>query len=733
MIIKKISLENFQCYSGSLDENTFEFEEGLNVIIGDNGSGKSKLYDAFRWVLYDRVFNSSTREQERTSQVKSSIVSDKAKEECQVGESVFTRVLLHVVNNQSTKGLNDEYILERSYVIHKKSNDPTLSEEERFLLPEGSKEKVEIKDVLDFKVDNSLGAFEKAVKKLLPDDIGPYLWFQGEQVDSLIDFSDKKSLTKAIDALSDIGKYDELIEASNKVQYQANIAFERAQKQLSKDSHKSDELISEKERLEKIVQNDEENLSIINENIGQTAQEVEELYGKIDDAKELEVLRTKEYRLKERVAEFQEKIKLAEKDFNKNIFTKSWILRNAESIFNDFEKLQKKYTETRDETLAERRAEKKIELAQKERLPVNVPTRQYLDEMLDEKKCFVCSRDFDEEGVAQESINSLLERAKNTKVYAKDLIKQDFRPFFNSLYEEGFRKEAEIKNVDESFRNEKKALDNLNSRYSVAIGELKQIQEQIDQLVASGSVASGETSQIISRFKQLNKGGDQFKNNKIETEQRIEKNKEKIRLIKEELAGLVKGELAPEIIEKKLILDLFKEVAHNTRVRVFDEKIAMIEKEANMHFANMTADNKSVRGKIILERLSSGAYMPKNIGENGEELSSINDSNLILIKLATIMAIVSAKGKSTETYPLITDAPTSKFSDNYTIGFCNALGNVFSQSIIMSYDFYHNEELRNRLLTEVEHVGKVYTIEPFTEEGKRESRTSLKTKIEVIK
>ena len=53
MIIEKIELQNFMCYSG---KNTIEFNEGINVVIGDNGYGKSKLYDAFYWVMYDQVF-----------------------------------------------------------------------------------------------------------------------------------------------------------------------------------------------------------------------------------------------------------------------------------------------------------------------------------------------------------------------------------------------------------------------------------------------------------------------------------------------------------------------------------------------------------------------------------------------------------------------------------------------------------------------------------------------------
>ena len=61
MIINSISMKNFQCYFGGHERNTFTFKEGLNLVIGDNGGGKSKLFDAFYWVLYDQIFNSETR------------------------------------------------------------------------------------------------------------------------------------------------------------------------------------------------------------------------------------------------------------------------------------------------------------------------------------------------------------------------------------------------------------------------------------------------------------------------------------------------------------------------------------------------------------------------------------------------------------------------------------------------------------------------------------------------
>ena len=144
----------------------------------------------------------------------------------------------------------------------------------------------------------------------------------------------------------------------------------------------------------------------------------------------------------------------------------------------------------------------------------------------------------------------------------------------------------------------------------------------------------------------------------------------------------------------------------------------------------MSSENLSVQGRIILKK-HGNSYMPKNVDDNGIELTSINDSNIILIKLSTIMAIVTAKGKS-EFHPLISDAPTSKFSDNYTIGFCDTVSDVFAQSIILSYDFYHNLELRKRLLKEVRNLGAIYIIEPSSSEKDRMNRKDLFTKITAL-
>ena len=71
-IIKKIIINNFRSYYG---ENTFEFSEGLTLIIGGNGDGKTTFFEALEW-----LFNTSLEIKEISN------ISEMRKNELTVGE-----------------------------------------------------------------------------------------------------------------------------------------------------------------------------------------------------------------------------------------------------------------------------------------------------------------------------------------------------------------------------------------------------------------------------------------------------------------------------------------------------------------------------------------------------------------------------------------------------------------------------------------------------------------------
>ena len=75
MIVKSISIKNFKSYHGDCE---FIFKDGLNIISGHEGSGKSNLFDAFMWVLFKRV--SGMRKDEDLDESNVSYINDKIKQ-----------------------------------------------------------------------------------------------------------------------------------------------------------------------------------------------------------------------------------------------------------------------------------------------------------------------------------------------------------------------------------------------------------------------------------------------------------------------------------------------------------------------------------------------------------------------------------------------------------------------------------------------------------------------------
>lgn len=731
MIIKSIAIENFQCYAGKLDQNRFDFRTGLNVIIGDNGSGKSKLYDAFFWVLYDKIFDSSTRQLIHTTDFGINLAADMAKANCSVGEKIVTRVQLTLQEYRSTSTYPEEYILDRSYTIQKIKDSQDYNEPECWKIPNNSVTTVEKKDILNFKPMPGLDAFDRIIQKLIPTDIGQYLWFQGEQVDSLIDFKNENSLTQAINILSDINYYDSIIQIAEKVFKQAETAYRSELKEKSKNEYEAQTLTKRQDELEKLIKRDDKDLEAVSKNLDFAEDFKDELLAKIKDAQELEQIKSEIKNSKEKINRISERLEIAKKGFNNNLFNKQWLLRNASSLFKTYEYRLKDYEEERENLKIDHKLKIQQEAAIRNRLPENVPNASYLKEMLSEKHCFLCDRDFEENDKAHLFLTDLYEKTIKSRVFISDIVKNDFKNFFQILYNNGYHlKTNVISTIDASIADELEQIEKLEEQRKVGLQELGLVDQKLKHLLGTSSIGEDESKDIVRNFQQYDKDKEKFTRQKFEIEQRlIAYHKELLDLLTK-MKHNVGESMNPETEEKMEVLAAFYDLAKSTRAMVYEEQIRRIEEEANKHFKRMTADNRSVQGKIILKKHGNN-YMPKNVDENGIELTSINDSNIILIKLSTIMAIVTAKGKS-EFHPLISDAPTSKFSDNYTIGFCNTVDEVFTQSIILSYDFYHNLALRERLLNEVDNLGAVFLIEPSIKEENRTNRKELSTIITLL-
>ncbi|MEQ9307921.1 MAG: AAA family ATPase [Balneolaceae bacterium] len=718
MILKKVHLKNFMCYCG---DNVLEFKEGLNVVIGDNGSGKSKLFDAIYWVMYDQCFDTDAERFRNTAQINEKLISDRALFEAVDGQiECLVALTFFDERNENT------YTLERKLVATK--NDAQINF--------GSKsiEKVtEKKGVLSAQLIENEEKIERLKKRILPDNIKPYMWFQGEQINNLIDFKNSETLTRAVNVLSDISKFDEISSITESLFTTVDNELKKKQKALSKDETKSEELERQIKLAKSKHSNYRDDLRKAKTGLKEASDKSEELLDQLDVAEKVRELDSERNRIQIELSKIIEEHDLLRQSLHKRLFTRGWVLKGTERLFDDYSKKYSAYESAKLDFRAKIQAEKNVQDKLQTRLPINVPEPIHVQKMLDDQRCLVCDRPAEKGSKAYKSIEALI--ASNDEAL-KSLVadqnkRHNFTSSFEKLYRNGLQQKGRISDVDEDINDTLEKIDALFSEKNELRKELDEVDNQVKNFVAESSIDVDTAKRITSELKTTQSLTGRYSSDIRTYEIKVDELTKEITSLENQYTKLVVGDVPKKLTDKFELSKHADVIAKSTRSRVFQELITKLEEEANNLYQRMIQDNKSTRG-IIKLREYDGNYTPTLEDGDGNILSMQNEGNKFLMKLATMMAIISARKRTKETdlYTLISDAPTSKFGEDFIVGFCKTVSQVYKQIIIMSFDFYKNENLRQTLLRDKEiNRGNIYVIEPNTPESERENRNSLETTI----
>ena len=652
-------MKNFQCYFGEHEFNTLEFDRGLNLVIGNNGGGKSKLYDAFYWVLYDQIFNSDTRAFIGTGEYKEKLISEKARKNCDVGREVVTEVVLIA---ESVNG--SEYKITRKLRATRASNNDWECKLPSLLL-------IEEKKSLTWTLQ-AAAKYDSILTRVIPGHLKPYMWFQGEQVHDLMDFNDTSRLTKAIDLLSNISDYDDLLKTLNSGKNTALNKYHVAQRKNSANEEKSSSLVIDIEAISRKIVALEHELKTNEENYDAANANFDALLGRIGDAEKKAELKSEYQSCKVEYLNAHELLKKKQLGLSKKMFSDYWVLKGTSGVIDNYTKKYGIYFSSHN---AKENEAKEVYV----KLPINIPQPIHVSKMLLEEKCFVCDRDAKKGSVEYKFIEKLLSRGDKPK---ENIFANNCEPFFSSVYNNAIGFKHLIDGVDRRVSEEFREIQTLQEKIDQKKDRMNEIDAQFDSLIEEDG-----SQDIVSAFKL-------HKNNMSKYLSYIEGNKTDLKSLddrrssnEEELSKLVTGEVDHQVKLSKEIFEKLVDVTESVRSEVFERIVEKLEIKANSLFKKMTAKNAAITGYIKLNKTKSGNYVPVIVGTDGNELTNPNDSNILLVKLALIMAVVHARGTKDISYALISDAPTSKMATEYSQGFYETLSTEYEQSIVMTYDF----------------------------------------------
>ena len=160
MIIKKITLKNFRQYIDTAIEFATDRDKNITVVMGDNGTGKTTLAQAFQWALYG----------ETGFQIQE-IINRIVREQMTMGQSKTVSVSIEIFYNEK------DYLIKRS-VTYKKNSQMKLEEIDHIFTISTVDENGELRYFDE-------GKRNYMIKQFLPKDLSKFFFFDGERIEEM--------------------------------------------------------------------------------------------------------------------------------------------------------------------------------------------------------------------------------------------------------------------------------------------------------------------------------------------------------------------------------------------------------------------------------------------------------------------------------------------------------------------------------------------------------------------
>ena len=690
MIIKEIRIKNFRSYYG--DNNRFEFSDGLTLILGDNGDGKTTFFEALEW-LFKTELDRGNKELENVSEMR--------KSKLEIGEQDEVSVFMSF-EHDGLKSVEKSFTFERtgetsyragkvSYIGYEDSNS--------------GREQVSGKLLINRCYDSFIQRFSM---------------FKGES--KLDVFDDKTALKSLVDKFSDIKAFDELVESASSFESKANSAYLKEMKSDEKVSKEAKSLeikiqrvsndISQKKNDIKEKQSSLELYSSRLKELEQN-QETSERYKEIEDRRKTQ--QEKKNRLNSQIGMV---------DYNHALLDKFWILAPYPKILLEFKqkcsayskekrRLEREFDREQAEAIGKLKALKEIQgtlINGSTELPWYLPDQETMEEMIHDHVCKVCGRPAPEGSDAYEFMVHKLEdykrhvEAKLKKELAekeienKTLFKNNHIESLHSLsISLSGNAESHISNIGMEINERQELVANLREELKNVEGKLQDIMDEKSRLlIQAGNVSESVLEKDFNDIKGL---FDQQRRAEV----RLADMNNELSLLQNQLKGLQSDfdALNPSSGQVKVLRDVHKALEEiskafaNAKEANLRRFLSDLSEKANEYLDILSADD--FHGVIRLAQTADESTEIKLFSSNKVEITKPSGSQKTEMYISVLFAISDfTKEKRDEDYPLIFDAATSSFGDSKEEEFYNVIDRLDKQCIIVTKDFMTKGVVRNK-------------------------------------
>lgn len=720
MILKEITINNFRSYYGS---NHLSLSKGLTLIIGDNGDGKTTLFEALEW-----LFDTSGENR------KDSHISEKRKSELEIGESDEVSVSL-------TFEHDGEKEIKKSFYFERESEDFIRTKDYKFVgyFIEG----VERHSIAGDRLLNM--CFEPVIRE--------YCMFKGEE--KLNVFDNDTALKTLVDTFSGIKQFDELVELTTNFEQKSANAANRELQNDKKVSRQAKDLNTQ---LTDVI-ND---IQIIKTELNQKRISISEFSSKLELLEKNQETSDRYQDIKNRIKGLRDKrAKLSAQsscEYSTNLLDEYWILRSFPSIIKEYSvkvsalskkkrELDKQETERRAKEAGEREAISKIQKLANNAVPLpwNLPDEATMKEMIDDEICKVCGRPAPKGSEAYEFMcNKLNEYLANITAEANlhSTSADDEEPLFpnsfiNELHSRQIKlsgdTEQEISKIATTITDRLEFITRRKADLAEVEKQLQELETEQNDLLLQSGLSADLLDKNISDLSGFFDAKSRAESRVSELETTL-KFKESLKSeIQEKLSQLEPTSSMTQVFQR--VHTAFERIAKafvNAKEQNINNFLQMLETESNNYLQKLNKND--FYGIIRIRKTLNNSARIELYSDNGTRIENPNGALKTTMYMSVLFAISQITTlKREQDYPLIFDAPTSSFGGFKEDTFYNVIDTIDKQCVIVTKDLLNIDKATGQKMLDYDTIDKlscsVYRIEkvePFDDKDLSTIQTIVK-------